>query len=259
MNLTDTYTKLFSSITASTIWLEPDGTRLTWITMLAMADRNGCVYASVPGLADRAKVSRDAAEKALSCFTAPDPDSRTKDFEGRRIEAIDGGWRLLNHRKFREMRSAEERREYMRNYMQEKRALAKTLAPLALSTEVTPPAPAPAPYKEQEQGKNPLSPDGDPAPCPVAEIVKLYHEILPELPECLKITSARRSSIQQRWREDLTDLDDWRLYFENIVRPSAFLMGRRPATNGRPVFRADIGWLTNPTNYAKIIEGKYNG
>jgi hypothetical protein len=145
MQMTDTYTKLFSSITASTIWLEPDGTRLTWITMLAMSDRNGCVYASVPGLADRAKVSRKAVEKALACFLAPDDDSRTKDYEGRRIEAIDGGWRLLNHAKFREMRSAEERRAYHRDYMRKRRAALNN--PLSMSTEVTPPAPSPSPYK----------------------------------------------------------------------------------------------------------------
>lgn len=144
--MTDTYTKLFSSITASTIWQEPDGTRLTWITMLAMAKKDGCVYGSVPGLAHQANVSLDAVKAALACFLAPDPYSRTKDFEGRRIEEIDGGWRLLNHEKFRQIRSAEERREYMREYMRKKRAEAKAepvLADsLAKSTDVAPPAPA---------------------------------------------------------------------------------------------------------------------
>jgi hypothetical protein len=42
---------------------------------------------------------------------APDPDSRTPDHEGRRIEAIDGGWMLLNHGKFREIISLDQRRE----------------------------------------------------------------------------------------------------------------------------------------------------
>jgi hypothetical protein len=46
-----TFTKLFSSITESTVWDEPDRVRLVWITMLAMADKHGRVWASVPGLA----------------------------------------------------------------------------------------------------------------------------------------------------------------------------------------------------------------
>ena len=148
--MTDTYTKLFSSITASTIWQEPDGTRLTWITMLAMSRKDGCVYGSVPGLAHQANVSVAAVRKALACFLAPDPDSRTKDYEGRRIEEIDGGWRLLNHEKFRKIRSAEERREYMREFMRKKRADAKLADSLAMSTDVAPPAPAPTPSTEKE-------------------------------------------------------------------------------------------------------------
>jgi hypothetical protein len=44
-------------------------------------------------------------------FLAPDFDSRTKDDEGRRIEEIEGGWHLLNHRKYREMASKDESRE----------------------------------------------------------------------------------------------------------------------------------------------------
>ncbi len=94
--------------------------------------------------------------------------------------------------------------------------------------------------------------------CPVSKIVALYHELRPELPACQKVTPKRRGQIQQRWREDLTDLDDWRQFFTDVGR-SDFLMGRTPASNGHRIFRADLEWLTNPTNYAKIIEGKYNG
>lgn len=116
-----TFTKLFSSITESTLWYEPDATRLVWITMLAMADRQGRVWASVPGLAGRARVSLKATREALKCFLSPDEDSRTKDFEGRRIEEIDGGWRLLNHAKYREMRDEEARKAYQREWVKKRR------------------------------------------------------------------------------------------------------------------------------------------
>lgn len=105
------YTKLFSSITASTIWNAPDHTRLVWITMLAMGDRDGYVAASVPGLAVQARVPIESVVIALESFTSPDKWSRTKDFDGRRIKEVDGGWVLLNYDKYREQQSVEDVRE----------------------------------------------------------------------------------------------------------------------------------------------------
>ncbi len=105
------YTKLFNSIITSTIWTEDDKTRIVWITMLAIADKNGEVQGSIPGLARLAGVSVEAAEMAITKFLSPDKHSRTKDDEGRRIEEIDGGWALLNHAKYREMASREEAKE----------------------------------------------------------------------------------------------------------------------------------------------------
>ena len=116
-----TFTKLFSSITASTIWLEDDQTRIVWITLLAMANKNGCVFASVPGLAKMAGVPVESTRKALAKFQAPDPDSRSKEHEGRRLEEIDGGWRLLTYAKHRSIRDEEERREYLKEYMRDYR------------------------------------------------------------------------------------------------------------------------------------------
>ena len=111
------FTKLFSTLTTSTIWSEPLATRVVWITMLAVADRNGEVQAAIPGLARLANVSVQECETALQTFLSPDPYSRTTDNEGRRIEVIDGGWRLLNHAKYRAKMAAEERREYKREWM----------------------------------------------------------------------------------------------------------------------------------------------
>ena len=102
------YTKLFSSIITSTIWRESDTIRIVWITMLASANKHGEVQASIPGLAHIAGVSLDSCEEALRKFLSPDPYSRTKDDEGRRIQEIAGGWLILNHAKYREMASKDE-------------------------------------------------------------------------------------------------------------------------------------------------------
>ena len=108
------YTKLFNSILASTVWDEPMETRLVWITMLAMADKNGLVEGSIPGLAMFARIPVEATRIALARLSAPDAESRSKEFEGRRIEVVDGGWRLINHAKYRSKMGADERREYLK-------------------------------------------------------------------------------------------------------------------------------------------------
>ena len=105
------YTKLFNSIVTSTIWSEDDKTRIIWITMLALADQNGEVQASIPGLARLAGVQIADVESALVKFTEPDNYSRTPDNQGRRIAMIDGGWELLNHAKYRRMASLADKKE----------------------------------------------------------------------------------------------------------------------------------------------------
>lgn len=106
--------KLFGSILDSTVWFEDDSTRLVWVTMLAMADSKGYVGASVPGIANRARVTVEQAEKALAVFLAPDPRSRSKEHDGRRIAEVERGWVLLNYLKFREQRDQETRRAQYR-------------------------------------------------------------------------------------------------------------------------------------------------
>ena len=104
------FVKLFSSILDSSIWAEDDATVRVWITMLAMCDRNGMVWASSSGIAARARKTPEETRAALALLSAPDPDSRTLAHEGRRVERVDGGYLVLNYAKYRETRDAEERR-----------------------------------------------------------------------------------------------------------------------------------------------------
>lgn len=105
------FTKLFGSLVNSTIWRADDKTRLVWITMLAMAGRDGVVESSLPGLADAARVTIEECSAALAILSGPDKYSRTKDHDGRRVREVDGGWLLLNHAKYRAKMSADERRD----------------------------------------------------------------------------------------------------------------------------------------------------
>lgn len=96
--------------------------------MLAMADKRGRVWASVPGLANRARVPLEDCEKALETLSSPDRYSRTPYFEGRRIAPIDGGWVLLNHAKYREMRDEEVRAQQNREAQARHRARVSKIA-----------------------------------------------------------------------------------------------------------------------------------
>ena len=116
------YTKLFSSILGSSVWCLSKDTKILWITLLAMADQNGEAEIATPGLARMAGLTIEETERGLVDLSSPDKFSRTKEHEGRRIEEIPGGWRLLNHPKYRAKMGADDRREYKAAKQREYRA-----------------------------------------------------------------------------------------------------------------------------------------
>lgn len=127
------FTKLFSSITNSTVWAEDSDTRVVWVTLLAMAERDGYIPASIPGIANMARVSIEKTKEALEKFMAPDEYSRSKEHDGRRLEEADRGFQLLNYCKFRDMRDQENRRATNRASQRAYRAREKE----RMATEVT--------------------------------------------------------------------------------------------------------------------------
>ncbi len=118
------FAKLFSSILTSTVWGLPHPILRVWIAMLASADADGVVEGSIPGFARVACVTREEMEEALRIFHSPDPDSRTKENEGRRLETIDGGWLILNFAKYRAQAQDKDgsRAPYHRKWRAKKRA-----------------------------------------------------------------------------------------------------------------------------------------
>jgi hypothetical protein len=108
--MSGTFVKLFGSILNSSMWCADGDTRLVWITMLLLADADGNVWGAIPGVARQAGVEVDACRRAIDYLSAPDPDSRSSELEGRRIVPIDGGWRVVNARKYREMQTSGQRK-----------------------------------------------------------------------------------------------------------------------------------------------------
>ena len=115
-------------------------------------------------------------------------------------------------------------------------------------------------------------PNGGPADClPDCEhnkVIELYHQHLPTLRKVEVWNSVRQGYLRQRWREvaaeiSATDpatseaiLNWWAGFFKHINK-SKFLTGKVTSKDGR-AFLADLEWVIKPSNFAKIIEGKYH-
>jgi hypothetical protein len=108
------FVKVYDSILESSVWGESLAVRVVWITVLAMADRKGLVAASSDGISRRANVPIKATESALSVLESPDSRSKSPEFEGRRIERVDGGYRVLNYSKYRELQTEKQKADAAR-------------------------------------------------------------------------------------------------------------------------------------------------
>lgn len=110
--------------------------------------------------------------------------------------------------------------------------------------------------------ESPAAPEDAPAgkgppACPQQRIIALYHDVLPELRRVREWNPMRQKLLARRWAEkpERQTLDWWRDYFA-YVRKSRFLMGQTHGRDGRP-FDCDLEWLVRPTNFAKVVEGRY--
>lgn len=74
----------------------------------------GFVHAAGPGIVGRSGLDRDEGMEALHRLGAPEKDSRSSDFDGRRLVRVDGGYIVLNYQKYRDKdhTNAERQRRY---------------------------------------------------------------------------------------------------------------------------------------------------
>lgn len=249
------YTKLFSSIIASTIWREDNDTRIVWITMLAMADRYGVVEASVPGLADMARVTVDGARRSILKLSSPDPDSRSHEYDGRRIEEVEGGWRILNHGRYREKLSEDDRREYQRKWQANRRAKEREADGVDSGREVSTNVDTVDISRGRVQKQSTeaeAEARGEEEDFHPSHLVALWNDhTTPPLPKCIKLTKARIIHAKQRLVEHGLD---WWLSVIKRIDASTFCHGG----NDRG-WLATFDWLiANEDNAVKVLEGKYD-
>jgi hypothetical protein len=96
------FTKLDAGILQSSVMAAPPVTFKVWIALLAACRSDGVARVSPTYLGAVCRLSLSDVGRALEELASPDPHSRTLMEEGRRITRVDGGFRLINYRKYRE-------------------------------------------------------------------------------------------------------------------------------------------------------------
>lgn len=111
------YGKIFASLYQGTLRGRSNEI-LVFTNMLAHAARDGSVDKHWRAISEETGLSIDEVKEAIDTLEAPDPESRSPEEEGRRLVRLDEhrawGWRIVNHSKYRAIRSEEDRAEQNR-------------------------------------------------------------------------------------------------------------------------------------------------
>lgn len=168
------YGKLFTSMYDGTLAATgPWQALVTFQQMIALADKDGVVDMTAAAISRRTSIPLEIIELGITELMKPDPQSRTPTEEGRRIILLEEhrtwGWRLVNYKHYAALRSAEERREYLRVAQERHRAKKKASTPVntvntvnqpsTLSTDVDVDVDVPV---EKEKKNPPLAGASDP-------------------------------------------------------------------------------------------------
>jgi hypothetical protein len=96
------------------------------------------------------------------------------------------------------------------------------------------------------------NPDADDK-VPHQEIIELFHDAVPDLPQIRGWTDARKKLLRARWEEEpkRQNLDWWKRFFEYVDK-SDYLCGRSAS------WKADLPWILKQENFLKVIEGRYH-
>lgn len=93
--------------------------------LLVLADSDGVIDMTLDAISRRTNVPIEEVQKYISELQQPDPLSRSKLKEGKRIVPIDSqrewGWQIVNYGHYRKIRDEEARRSYFRDAKRKQR------------------------------------------------------------------------------------------------------------------------------------------
>lgn len=226
------FAKLFSRITESSLMEEPLDVRYAFVMLLAMCDATGHVIGTDVAIARRMNMPLADFNRCATTLMEPDGDSNSKEEEGRRIVASDHerGYRVVNYLTYRDMKTEENRREYMRDYMRKRRdaeAVASGKQPVKrVKPELAPLGHAEGELTAEKEGgvSAPLPPTAE-KPSEKEFIAECKRQLIPEWFARDKFLQKDTAGWEPRgnWRSHVRRVKGW---FEQAGRPMT------PTTNG---------------------------
>ena len=117
------YAKLFSRIAQSSLMEQDVETRYCFMMLLAIADIEGDIIGTDVAIARAINLPLERFKTSIEALMLPDADSNSQVLEGRRVVKSDNGrgYRIVNYKEYRAIKTAEEKRAYMRDYMRDRR------------------------------------------------------------------------------------------------------------------------------------------
>lgn len=99
---------------------------ITFMILITFANKNGEVDITLSALSGKTTIPKKHLENGVAALMAEDPESRTKDDDGRRIVLIDPdgkswGWRIVNYEKYSQARDMAAIRQYWAEEQKERR------------------------------------------------------------------------------------------------------------------------------------------
>lgn len=249
------FVKVFAQILDSSL-ADDYLVRLVFEDLLKLADAEGIVDMTPSAIARRTHVPLEIVLRGIERLSAPDPESRSPQEEGRRIVLLDThrswGWRVVNYLHYRNIRDEDGRRKYMREYMRNKRSTGKHSVNPVNSCK-----PQLAKAEAEAEAEADLSSNADAS---VASLkpqksfdlyLQVWNEHCGSLSKISSLSDKRRAKLKTRIAEGL-NLDK----FLELVKSCAktpFLRGENDRN-----WKADFDWLVeNQDNGLKILENKY--
>lgn len=136
------YAKVFKSLFDGSMRGKPN-LILVFINILCHCDQEGIADVHWRVISDETGLDAETVLASIKELESPDKESRTRTDAGIRIKRIDldrnWGWEIVNFKAYNQLKSAKERREYMRKYMQDKRkerSVNTSKQPLAKLTDI---------------------------------------------------------------------------------------------------------------------------
>lgn len=162
------FTPLFRDFLTSSMWAADPATRCVWIWFLLMADPEGYVVGTAPGVAQQAGVTIEQARAAIALLESPDPDSSSPELEGRRIIKVERGWHIVNFVAHRERAKQESEKARKRAWAQQQRDATRQLTLPgvevdASSETIDAPKPKPTPKPSPSEIRSPAPEQSLPA------------------------------------------------------------------------------------------------